>query len=153
MNRIETLREYIDTILLNMDNQNNRRCAYVHLYGVAQSAAVIAKKRGLDVELATMSGMLHDIYSYKVSPASDHAQKGAILARQILSDLSLTDDIETDIICNAIYHHSNKANIDSEYDELLKDADVFQHCFYNLTFPIKPSEKERYEKLLLEFNL
>ncbi|WAG63426.1 HD domain-containing protein [Clostridium estertheticum] len=64
MNRIEILRKYIDEILLNMTDVEERRCAYLHLYGVAQSCALIALKRGENAELATMAGMLHDIYSY-----------------------------------------------------------------------------------------
>ena len=34
-NRVETLRRYIDNILLHMTDTENRRCAYLHLYGVA----------------------------------------------------------------------------------------------------------------------
>ncbi|WP_242862115.1 hypothetical protein [Clostridium intestinale] len=35
MNRVEVLRKYIDKILLNMNDDELRRAAYVHLYGVA----------------------------------------------------------------------------------------------------------------------
>lgn len=42
MNRIEILRQYIDNILFNMSDLEERRCKYVHLYGVAQSCALIA---------------------------------------------------------------------------------------------------------------
>ena len=45
MNRVEKLREYVDEILLNKNNDQDRRCAYVHLYGVAQACAMIAKKK------------------------------------------------------------------------------------------------------------
>ncbi|MDF2545051.1 MAG: hypothetical protein K0S47_4769 [Herbinix sp.] len=51
--------------LLNKNNDRDRRVAYVHLYGVAQACALIAKKRGVDIELAIMAGMLHDLYTYK----------------------------------------------------------------------------------------
>lgn len=56
MNRIEILRKHIDEILLNMTDVEERRCAYLHLYGVAQSSALIALKRGENAELATMEG-------------------------------------------------------------------------------------------------
>jgi len=61
MNRVDTLREYVDEILLNKNNDRDRRFAYVHLYGVAQACAMIAVKRGVDIELAIMAGMLHDL--------------------------------------------------------------------------------------------
>jgi HD superfamily phosphohydrolase YqeK len=64
MNRIEILRQYIDNILLNMSDVEERRCAYVHLYGVAQFCALIVLKRGENTELATMAGMLHIMPCY-----------------------------------------------------------------------------------------
>lgn len=153
MNRIEVLRKYIDEILLNMVNVEERRCAYLHLYGVAQFCSLIALKRGENAELAVMAGMLHDIYSYAKMDTKDHAHKGAILAKEILASLRLTNDDETKIICDAIYTHSEKELVHSNFNEVLKDADVFQHCLYNPMFEIKEHEKGRYEKLKLEFGL
>ncbi|PJI07286.1 MULTISPECIES: HD domain-containing protein [Clostridium] len=153
MNRIEILRQYIDNILLNMSDVKERRCAYVHLYGVAQSCALIALKRGENAELATMAGMLHDIYSYSKMDAKDHAHKGAVLAKEILASLKITNEDETKIICDAIYTHSEKEFVHSDFNEVLIDADVLQHCFYNPTFEIMPHEKTRYEKLKIEFGI
>ena len=64
MNRVEKLRGHVDEILLNKNNDRDKRMAYVHLYGVAQVCAMIAKKRKVDIELAIMAGMLHDLYTY-----------------------------------------------------------------------------------------
>jgi len=153
MNRIEILRKYIDEILLNMTDVEERRCAYLHLYGVSQSCALIALKRGENAELATMSGMLHDIYSYAKMDTKDHAHRGAILAGEILRTLNITNVDETKVICDAIYNHSEKEIIHSKFDEILKDADVFQHCLYNPLFEIKVHEKNRYENLKLEFGI
>lgn len=152
MDRIEILRKHIDEVLLNMTDVEERRCAYVHLYGVAQSSALIALKRGQDAELATMAGMLHDIYSYAKMDVKDHAHKGAILAKEILVSLRITNDNETKMICDAIYVHSDK-EVASNFDEVIKDADVFQHCLYNPMFEAKAHEKDRYEKLKLEFGI
>lgn len=153
MNRIEILRQYIDNILLNMKDVEERRCAYLHLYGVAQSCVLIALKRGENAELATMAGMLHDIYSYAKMDSKDHAHKGSVLAKEILTSLHITNDYETKVICGAIFAHIDKEIINSNFDELLKDADVLQHCLYNPTFEIKPHEKNRYEKLKDEFGI
>ena len=153
MNRIEILRKRIDEILLNMTDVEQRRCGYLHLYGVAQSCALIALKRNENAELATMTGMLHDIYSYANMCTLDHAQKGAILARQILNDLIIANDSEIDLICNAIYYHSEKDKIHDSFTEILIDADVMQHCLYNPLFEIADYEKERYAKLKTEFGL
>ncbi|GFP75442.1 HD domain-containing protein [Clostridium fungisolvens] len=152
-NRIERLRKYIDEILLNMKDTEERRCAYLHLYGVSQACAMIALKRNQNVELATMAGMLHDLHSYKTMNTENHAEKGAVLARQILEELSLTTEDETDLICSAILNHSSKAITHSSFDEVLKDADVLQHCLYNTLFPVMEHEKCRYQKLLTEFGI
>jgi HD superfamily phosphodiesterase len=153
MDRIKTLRKYINKILLNMTDIEERRCTYLHLYGVAQFCTLIALKRGENAELATMAGMLHDIHSYVKLDTKDHAHKGAILAREILTSLRITNNDETKMICDAIYTHSEKEVVHSDFSEVLIDADVFQHSLYNPTFEIKAHEKNRYEKLKLEFGI
>lgn len=153
MNRIETLRSYIDEILLNMKDTEERRCAYIHLYGVAQTCAMIAEKRNSNTELATMAGMLHDLYSYKTMVRDNHAHLGAELARKILKELNLISNEEIDLICSAIYNHSDKDKIHLELDEIIKDADVLQHCLYNTTLAVKGSEEYRYTNLMKEFGI
>ncbi len=38
-------------------------------------------------------------------------------------------------------------------DDILKDADVMQHCLYNPLQPIKERNRVRYERLLVEFGI
>ena len=57
------------------------------------------------------------------------------------------------IITTAISHHSDKNALHGPYDELLKDADVMDHCFYNADFPVDEREADRYGKLLMEFGI
>jgi len=152
-NRIEKLREYIDGIILNMTNYEERRIAYVHLYGVSQFCTLIALKRKLNVELATMAGMLHDFYTYKMMDPIDHGIRGSVLAKETLELLKLTTKEETEIISEAIYHHSNKIDKFSDFTEILIDADVLQHHLYNTMLPIIEKEKVRLEKLKEEFGL
>lgn len=153
MNRIEAVRKYIDDILLHMQDTEERRCAYIHLYGVAQACAMISLKRKCDTELAVIAGMLHDIHSYSTMDSTDHARKGADMARNILEDTSLFDDYEISMICSAIYNHSDKNVSHSDFDEILKDADVLQHYLYNPLFDVKQTEKFRFENLKKEFDL
>lgn len=56
-------------------------------------------------------------------------------------------------LCSAIYHHDDKLVIDSPMDELLKDADVIDHCFKDSSKPIKEKEQKRYENLCKELGL
>ena len=159
MNRIEKLREFTDKILLDKKDTEDRRCGYVHLYGVAFASAIIAKKRGANIELAVMAGMLHDLYAYnmkefmKAEEIQDHARDGALYARAILNTLNLTTEDETNAICAAIHNHTDKGGKYSELDEILIDADVLQHCLYNPLFPVAEREEKKFANLLSEFGM
>jgi len=166
MNRIEKLMEYIDVILLNKNNDHDRRMAYIHLYGVSQSCTMLAKKRGLNVELAVMAGLLHDLYTYKRKDEVRHLGKEAIeeviknhraegpnYIREVLTELKITTDEETEILANCHSKgYTGKNEIIYQIEKCVNDANVLQGYFYNPTNPeIKPNE--RLDELLSEFGL
>ena len=153
MNRIEKVRETVDKIILDMNDNVERRCAYLHLYGVAQACALLAIKRKENIELAVIAGMLHDIYSYAAMDPLDHAHKGSEMARDIMNSLSIFTETEINQVCTAIYRHSDKSIVHEQFDEILKDADVMQHVLYNPLFEIKNSEQKRFDSLKEEFHL
>ena len=153
MSRLKELRKYVDGELDRMKDPEKKISAAAHLYGVSLAATMLAKKRGLDPELASMAAMLHDLHAYRSGSYDDHAHKGADLARQILEELKLTDAEETELICSAIYHHDDKYAVDAPMDELLKDADVIHHCLNDVSKPVKEKEKARFEKICAEFGL
>ena len=153
MSRLKELRTYVDKKLNKIEDEDKRISATAHLYGVSLAAQILAKKRGLDPELAAMAGMLHDLHAYKSGSYEDHAHLGAELAKKILEKLELTTSEENDIICSAIYHHDDKAVIDGPMDELLKDADVMDHCFKDASKPVKEKELKRYDALCAELGI
>ena len=153
MSRLKELRKYIDKKLNKMEDEDKRTGAIAHLYGVSLAAQMIAKKRGLDPELAAMAAMLHDMHAYKTGSYDDHAHLGADYARKVLIKLELTTPEETEIICSAIYHHDDKLTVDSPMDEVLKDADVIHHCVNDLSKPIKEKEQTRFDNLMKEFGV
>jgi hypothetical protein len=110
--------------------------------------------------------MLHDIWNYKVGENPEHGQLGAIEARKILDELGSFSPEEMDVICTAIAKHGDKGSIDSEMDELLKDADVFQHYLYepdmfkesatrqaHADSTVKPMRLLRLERVLSELGM
>ena len=137
MNRLELVKNELDTILLNQENVHVRPDGYIHLYGVAQNCSLLAIKRKLNVELCTITGLLHDIHTYKIGYSKDHALLGAVEAENLLLDLEIFNDEEIEIIKTSISHHSDKKTIHDVYSELLKDADVLQNSLYTTSFEVK----------------
>jgi uncharacterized protein len=150
MDRIERVRQVVDEVLRAQPDEEERRAGFVHLYGVAQACAQLALKRGLDVELSTIAGMLHDLWTYKTDDPTDHGRRGALLARKVLSGLDCFAEDEMATICHAIAHHREKGEVHGPYDELLKDADVLQHCLYNTLLPQIEKERARLSALDVE---
>ena len=157
MSRLKELRKYIDKKLAKwIDDDVDRAKAEAHLYGVSFAAALIAQRRGMSsqqTELLQMAGMLQDCYAYKTGSYEDHAHKGAELAGKILDELGITSPDENSLIQSAIYHHNDKAAVDSPADEVLKDADAMHHIYNDLSKPVKEREAARYADLKKEFGI
>lgn len=152
MHRVEQVRKIVDKIILKIEDDEERRCAYVHLYGVSQICSMLSLKRMCNTELSIIAGMLHDIYSYANMDHNDHAHKGADMARSILDSMDIFDEEEKRLICTAIYNHSDKTDVHGDLDEILKDADVLQHVLYNPLKAIRQHERIRYESLREELD-
>ena len=150
--RIDLVRKVLDDDLKQIKDEEIKRCAYVHLYGVGQAAAFLSMKRGYDrntAELAEVAGMLHDYAKYVYDEEEKHAEKSSECVREILTKISEFSNEEVNLICKAIFLHSNKKEIDDAFDEILKDADEMQHYFRN---PMEDYfyQKERTQKLFKE---
>ena len=150
MSRIRELQKYVHHVVEDNEKEANQ---IAHLHGVALAAAILAKKRGVDAELATMAGLLHDLYAYKSGSYDDHAHLGSDYARKVLNKLEITTPEETEVVCTAIYNHDSKDTVDAPLDEILKDADVLHHTLGDPTKEVKEHEKARYEKLCVELGL
>jgi uncharacterized protein len=103
----------------------------VHLYGVSAICTLLAVRRGLDVELCAVAGMLHDIATYETGDSHDHGRRGSVRARELLGELGGFSVEEVAAVADTIAVHSDKALVHGSMEELLKDADVLQHFLYN----------------------
>ena len=153
-NRIEVLRNYLKEALFTETERTKQRLNYFcHMDSVSHFAAMIALIRGENVELATMAGLLHDYHTFITLDSTNHAAKGALLARDVLAELKLANEQEIEMICSAIHNHSSKCECHSNFDEVLIDADVLQHRLFNITLPEFEHEKARFDKLANELGL
>ena len=153
MDRIGAVKEYVDAMLQRLSDADWRRWGYTHLFGVAQFCAMIAMKRGVDIELATVAGLLHDVATYSTMDGTKHAHRGAVMAREILGELGAFAPEEIDAVCRAIHNHSDKAGVHLPLDEVLKDADVLQHALYDPLESVAEKEAGRFAALKREFGL
>ena len=158
-NRLEILRSKVDDLIMECGAYAGE--FFSHLYSVSKFGALLALKRGLNPEIAATCGMLHDIYQVTAGTSEQHGAKGALVAEEILREIGLYSDEEIKIITTAIHWHSKKRKFHGPYDELLKDADVMCHFFYNTDFPVRymgmfphlEKGRQRYESLLLELGI
>lgn len=153
--RIDTIRKWVDEMLNSLEDPEVRRNGFVHLYGVGQASALVSLHRGHDrsyAELGEIAGMLHDYAKYKYDVEDNHGPLSSKEADTILKATKEFTEKEISTICHAIKVHSNKAEVDSEFDEILKDADEMQHYLRN---PMEDYyfNRERINKLMSEFKL
>ena len=150
-NKIEQLRVAIAEQILRASTKN-MFWDIAHMSGVSRFCAVLAMKRGLDPELSTACGLLHDVFYMTGHGVENHAINGAKPAREFLESAGFSAD-EIEIIATAVSRHSDKKLIHEPYDELLKDADVMDHFFHNASVSVAEWEELRHKNLLAEFGL
>lgn len=150
MNRLDSVRQEVDSILLRLVSDEDRRYGFVHLYGVSLTATWLAERRGLDAELASVAGMLHDLATYATGDSTDHARLSSRLASRLLERVGSFSLEEVETIAHAIARHSDKEAVDGPFDELLKDADVLQHWLYDPAQPPHVSHAARRARLIAD---
>jgi hypothetical protein len=153
MNRIAEIRKFVDKIIMRLPNDDEKEQAFIHTYGVAQCCALISCNRGLDTELAYISGLLHDLYAYFTGSYMCHSQSGADMAKVVLNKMNLFSKEEKIIILSAIFYHANKDIVHDQYDEVLKDADILQSFLNDTCSQIFYLDLPRLTKILKELNV
>jgi len=130
--RLEEIHIYVDRLMADKNFSDKYLEEKSHLLGVSSCCVLLALRRGLDPELAAISGMLHDIYRLKTGINMNHGHNGAEMARVVLNRAESSFlDSEKKIILSAIFHHGDKLDVHDEYDELLKDADTLAPILYS----------------------
>ena len=143
MSRLEWVQEAVDEILLSVEDGVWRRKFYVHLYGVAQCAALLSLKRGLDAELASAAAMLHDISAATKGNYDNHCQLSAQEAEAVFNRLNIFSAQEIALMANAIRNHDFRAETHTAFDEVLKDADILHPYLLDTNKEVTQSARAR----------
>ena len=123
-----------------------------HLLGTVRCVSLLAMKRNMDKEIAVTAMLLHDISRLKDGSNKDHAIKSSEIAKQVLTNDGNFAEEEIDLITMAIKKHVEKDKIDSDFDELIKDADMLDG-YLNDKNSVNSSLKDRLDKILAEIDL
>lgn len=148
MNRYEVIKDEVYQILTTNCFASKRKNAFEHLFSVTAMIQYLAKIRHLDLELASIIGILHDLATYKFNSSFDHANRSAIIARDLMERTNLFTANEIELIFVAIKNHSNKKQIDDNYSELIKDADILVQYLNEPEALLSPEKKQRVDKLI-----
>ena len=136
LTRSEKIQRQVGEILLKSKIPDEKRESSIiwelkHSSGCCQIGRILAQRRNLDIELAEIACLLHDIYVIVEGNYESHAKKGAEIARKLLEDSKDFTKKEIELITEAIAHHSEKdIHTNKPYVELVKDADVFDCSLY-----------------------
>lgn len=160
-------RYIVDTLLesklLESDVESSICWELKHQASTIQFARILALKRDLPIDICAVGLLLHDIASIMYGKYKDHAQRGAVLAKEILSDLGGFSDEEEKQIVKIIQNHSDKHIwTDDPFKEIGKDVDVldcflykgaFDYYLGNKSFPVFSGYLERAKKIWAELGL
>ena len=104
-----------------------------HMSSTMQFCILEARRRKLNDDIAAVIGLIHDVYRLFTGEHKDHALKSGKYVREILDRFTSFTEEEKGIIIKAIENHSKKAEIGSDYEELIKDVDVYDSYLYGVT--------------------
>ena len=127
LSRSERIQRKVVELLLESAVPNSRRESSIawelkHSAGCCQIGRILAQKRGLDVELAEIACVLHDIYVIVEGTYGEHARRGAAVARKLLEESGGFSEEEIGTIAEAVAHHSEKdIHTSKPYVELAKE--------------------------------
>ena len=91
LTRSEKIQRQVAEILLKSKMPDGKRESSTiwelkHSSGCCQIGRILAQRRSLDIELAEIACLLHDIYVIVEGKYESHAKRGAEIARKLLED-------------------------------------------------------------------
>jgi uncharacterized protein len=124
----------------------------IHSMGSARIAALLASKRGVDVELSYTAGALHDFGRFVTGKQENHAENGYEPAKAFLWNLNIFSEGEREEIARAVKNHSRKEIVGTPLEEIAKDGDILD-CYYLGLQPKKEAHRKRFAALQKELGL
>lgn len=129
--RFDRLKEKVTCFLME-NNPSYAPIGVAHLAYSACLAALLARRRGLNMDIAQTAAYLHDVWLHLHAPYDEttvrlHAHEGAIMASQFMNEMGEYSDEEIAVVCRMIENHDFTSQTDDPMSEIMKDADMLSH--------------------------
>lgn len=134
----------------------------MHMYGTMQLAKIVARKRGVDPELAALIAVFHDFFTLLTGSTEDHGKNAEKYIREIINEynndlreqLAEITQEEMNRIIYAVRVHSNKKEVvEDPLAELMKDVDSLDSFLHGMTQYSNSSRAKRINNLFKELDL
>ena len=119
----------------------------IHISSCAKLGYLFGEERGVDPIIAASACACHDYGRIITGKQAGHADAGYEPVKVFLRETGLFAEEEIEEIAIAVKNHSNKAEVGSPLEEIVKDADVLDFHQYGYAMP-RQEQQDRLEKLL-----
>ena len=119
----------------------------IHVISCAKLGYLMAVERGVDPILAAAACAVHDYGRIITGKQSNHAEIGYEPVMEFLKGLGLFSAEEIEEIGLSVKNHSNKSEVGTPLEEIVKDADVLDFHQYGYEMP-RPEQQERLNRML-----
>ena len=119
----------------------------IHVISCAKLGYLMAEERGVDPILAASACAVHDYGRIITGKQASHAEIGYEPVMEFLKGLGLFSKEEVEEIGLSVKNHSNKSEIGSALEEIVKDADVLDFHQYGYEMP-RPEQQARLNRML-----
>ncbi|MBN7773296.1 HD domain-containing protein [Clostridium aminobutyricum] len=119
----------------------------VHISSCAKLGYILAEERGVDPIMAACACAIHDYGRIVTGKQAGHAEAGYLPVQEFLRGTGLFNEEQILELAITVKNHSNKSEVGSPLEEIVKDADVLDFHQYGYTFPRK-EQQDRLARLL-----
>ena len=119
----------------------------IHVISCAKLGYLMAEERGVDPILVAAACAVHDYGRIITGKQANHAEIGAGPVKEFLTKLNLFTEEEIEEIALSVKNHSNKSEVGTPLEEIVKDADVLDFHQYGYEMP-RPEQQERLNRML-----
>lgn len=119
----------------------------IHVISCAKLGYLMAEQRGIDPILAACACAVHDYGRIITGKQQNHAEIGYEPVMEFLRGTELFTEEEVKEIGLSVKNHSNKSEVGTPLEEIVKDADVLDFHQYGYKMP-RPEQQARLNRML-----